>query len=683
MLMFRKKMMERIEKCNRAYAIILVLLLIGTCIFVAFSTFAAAEEDIDTYETDWGYFSTEQINAVPGSLIGGQDIGDVDNDGELELVAGGGGNQVHIIEYSNFERDWTIHSIDTGSMGLLGINICDINSSKTGNEVLVGGLDNVLMEFNFNGESFTRTDIMEMSDPIWDIKVGDLIPEKSGDEIAIAHSTEEISVLYKENGAWTETKMQVAAATRTLEIGEIYGSHAGLELVTASEEGHVDMFYWNSGAFKHHLILKGDRAIRNVDIGDFFSGNPGNELFLITYSFNAGNASYVYMDGNVWKEHIIYGSDRGLEALALGDFNPLSAGIEPVFAGYSNTVTMAVEDEGTLTARDIWTLTTSSMTNEIVSIAVGDLYPNHKGAEVFILGYDGSLKMTYYEYPGAVLDFENPGKSSVPYKETTLVKTNIRSKGGFEGHVDITCKVLDSNGKDVETGSFNIEYPGSVELYTENKPGIVVQITPTLVTAGDKYTLEITLDPDGITEGKKVFTSPLEVTAPIPPHIHFEELIWEKKDGHYQATIEIHNSGTNTEVDLKAEFILNGNSLFTVIVPSVEPGKTMNITRSINPVNGNNSLCVLIKGIPSARVENSNRTVYLTKTNDENGGFSARVIIVILGIIIILLIAILVTFAFLRRGSQPLVEDDEESDRGKSRKGGTIERGRGIGRRRH
>ncbi len=86
----------RTDSCNSEFpskpSRKLVCILSVLLLFSVFSIFGSVHADEgDTYPvviTSYGYFSTTVIKETNGALTGGVDAGDVDNDGQNELVIG-------------------------------------------------------------------------------------------------------------------------------------------------------------------------------------------------------------------------------------------------------------------------------------------------------------------------------------------------------------------------------------------------------------------------------------------------------------------------------------------------------------------------------------------------------------------------------------------------------------------
>jgi hypothetical protein len=442
-------------------------------------------------KTDWGYFSTEVIKETNGHLSGGVDSGDADNDGSEELVIATWSHEIFIIEYNTEKDVWDSWICFVDELDLLEVHIADVDPNLPGNELLTGGYGKWLYQIHVSGKEVTNKSIFYLDTDIWSIQAGDLIPGIPGNEIAVAHWKDFISILYKEGGGWKRYNLSVMGAVSTLEIGEFDSQHPGVELVTGSEEGHVEEFYWENGSFKNRLMFKENRAIRNLDIGDFISFLPGNEIISVSFSMNAGNATMVHGSGDDWEGAPLYNSSRGLEALAVGEVNPEHDGVEAVFAGYANTVNMVIDDGvSSIDAPIVWK-GNLSLQSELSGVAIGDIYPLHPGEEAFVVGYNGKVRMITYDYPGSILDYGLSTDSlSIQKGADVTLNTKVTSKGGFEGDLDVTTQI---RSKDPYTGKFVNDPNHNITISLENslvniKEGPPTSLDITIVTENNSKT---------------------------------------------------------------------------------------------------------------------------------------------------------------------------------------------------
>ena len=652
---------------------IIIVLLASSVLVVLPSDAKAAGTTYPIYKTEWGFFKTELIKSTSGSLIGGNDIGDANNDGRPELVAGGGGKEFHIIGYNANKGDWTDQTITPDGDNILGVCIDEVNSTNPGNELLIGGFSGNLWEYHFKNATYNMTKVHAFASELWVVKVGDLMPEKPGNEIAVAHSTENISVLYKNNGTWESMDLKVAAATRALDIGEFDPAHSGLELATGSEQGDLEEFYWTGSLFKHELMNKADRAIRNVAIGDYCSLNPGNEIIEITYSFGAGNATMIYPSAGSWKTLSLYNSTRGLEALGLGDLNPLHPGIEAVFAGYSNRVTMVVDDAKTATAVDIFEAEAST-TNELVAVAVGDIDPLHKGSEVFLMEKNGDVNMISYEWPGVKLSIGVTEGYELDIGEDLELQASAVSQGGYDGDVEITTKlqVRDPLSGYVDAGDdtgITLSYIRTAPIADEAPASLSLKVKSTdLALAGD-YRLLMTI------------ASPLDAAINDSGAIQFTAVrkdirsvrmvsftaVPEGKG--YSVTAVVENTG-NIELDtIGLVFYLNDHVATERTVTSISPDDTEPVTFHLDVPEGNNTLRVELRDLPAGTlVSNPDNVRYLEGKKESKGDGNSAIIAVVVIMILVVIIALTIgVFLYMRSRT---AEEEGPDPRGRKRGGG-------------
>jgi len=496
--------------------ILLVLLFLFSAITIMGNVQAEEGFKYPTHKTEWGYFTTEVIKETNGALTGGVDSGDADNDGEMELVVGSWSHEIYIIEYNESLGRWDSWISYTDDLDLLECHIADVDKDGL-NEVLTGGYSRRLISVSIQGKESTNSTIYQFNNDIWDIKVGDLIPSIPGNEIAVAHWQDFVSVIYRDGQSWGRYNLSTHGPVTTLEIGEFDSNHSGVELLSGSEEGYMEEFYWHNGSFKTRIVYLDDRGLRNVDIGDFCSYRPGNELIGVSFSMNAGNATMVYGSGDSWTSQFLYNSSKGLEALAVGDFNPEHPGVEALFAGYSNTATMIVDDGANMDSADIWS-GNFSIQSELTGITIADVYPLHPGGEAYVIGYNGVVRMITYDHPGSLLDLGLYSNSlSITKRATVTLKSKISSQGGFSGDLDVTTQLLTRNSS---TGDLKLDADSNIEIVL-NKTSITViegKNTPldiSIVTTNSskegEYLLKVTLSSPSDPSVTNTYTLPLMV----------------------------------------------------------------------------------------------------------------------------------------------------------------------------
>ena len=598
----------------------------------------------ETYITEWGSFRTTSIVEIAGNFLGGSDIADIDEDGRRELVIGGGGTKLYIVEYDNGK--WVTTSVDTQCNGIITVEIGPVMGLGPKDKVLFGGFSNELIAYDcdLEGDDAFST-LMEFDERVWDIKVGEIIPQKEGPEIVVAHSSENISVLFWESGSWNSMILKAAGPVTTLLIGEADEDRPGLELLCGSENGDLEIFYWNGVDFQKDLIFKGDRAIRKLTIGDFNDHHPGNELITVSYSFNSGNATMFWREDGIWENKFLYNSTRGLEALSLGEFNPVNPGLEFVFAGYAYTVTMVVKEGPQNVAVDIWKGSNKlgDLTNEIVAVTVGDLYPGNKGDEVFILGSYGSVRMTMYEDPNCTLVFDEMNEDLVRGSNVSI-NGEILSLGGFEGEVSIEYDLLvkDRGGvfipyedDDITFSSSerNDVYPGySTPLYSTLRIGENADATEYRIM----FRVESVQHQDIWNETYLQF----RITDNKPYKVRINSF-WHdmKDDGSGLVTLLLENTGEEAIENMKVAFILNNASAGNFDIDYLDVGKEANISFIPDLKDGNNTITFQIQN-DMIDLENKDGTTLFIDREDGIEGSQNNGLSLIIFVLIIILITI-------------------------------------------
>jgi hypothetical protein len=589
--------------------------------------------------TEWGSFETNTIVEVAGNFLGGSDIGDIDDDDNMELVIGGGGKELFISEYETSNEKWRTTSVATDCNGIIAVEIGPVRELGEGNKILFGGFSNELIVLDHQKDEFTK--LMKFEDRVWDIKMGDLIPQIDGPEIAVAHSSTNISVLYRDQNNWSRTIVQALGPVTTLYIGEVDNERSGNQLACGSETGELELFYWNGSDFMNEHIFKGDRAIRKMTLGEFNDQRFGNELITVSYSFNSGNATMLYKQNGKWHHEFLYNSTRGLEALSYGDFHPDNPGLEFVFAGYAYTVTMVIEDDGENIACDIWKGSSKlgDLANEIVAVAVGDLYPHNYGDEIFILGSYGSIRMTSYNPANLSIVFDEKN-ISFPYGSNNKIYGEIHSQGGYEGDVEISSSLLirdsDGNFTNYTDNEVSVTHPRGKYVYSSFSTLLDLDITIGENVDFTEYMLLLTVRS---LSDQKVWSQSAFTFGIIHEKTYRVEII----DFHYEkdsVILSLKNTGSNTISEMNISFFLNNKSVKSFKVIEMENDESVNITFVPELKEGDNFITFIIED-HFIEISPEDRSKYLLVENNSSRS-SGNTILFIIAILILFGIMVIV-----------------------------------------
>lgn len=142
------------------------------------------------------------------------------------------------------------------------------------------------------------------------------------------------------------------------------------------------------------LKMFGDEdKVEAVAVGDVDPVNPGNEVIVV------GKSEKVKMltgSHQSWSAKTIYQDDWYVTDVAIGDCYPESPGDEIVICGWSNWVTLLYWKDNDWKHQVIW-----NHQDWLYDVEVCDIYPGHPGNEVVVVGErepdNLNMKIIYYE----------------------------------------------------------------------------------------------------------------------------------------------------------------------------------------------------------------------------------------------------------------------------------------------
>ncbi|MEM9553896.1 MAG: VCBS repeat-containing protein [Acidobacteriota bacterium] len=200
-------------------------------------------------------------------------VGDVDADGDLDLVSGGWDGTVRWHENVDGDGEtWTTRSVVAGFAAVNDLTLHDID--------LDGDLDVVAVGFNRVGWIENRLDIMaswlshEVEDDVdaaWSVAVGDVDGDGASEIVVGAINLNPLLAIWNRPAVltdpWQRTTVQSVDRTADVELGDI-DQDGDLDLVTTRWDG--DLRYWqNVGNGFIEQPLGGDyNVLHSVAIGD-------------------------------------------------------------------------------------------------------------------------------------------------------------------------------------------------------------------------------------------------------------------------------------------------------------------------------------------------------------------------------------------------------------------------------
>ena len=134
---------------------------------------------------------------------------------------------------------WHINQVFVEPTPLLCGTAGDVDSSHSGEEILVGGVDTGVIALSYDNGSWTEDRIFHWVDPIRSIAVGDFMFHPSGNEIALIRD-QDILVLHEQSGVWDPDTIWSArimgTAMESVLIGDLDPFSPGQEILGIGSE---------------------------------------------------------------------------------------------------------------------------------------------------------------------------------------------------------------------------------------------------------------------------------------------------------------------------------------------------------------------------------------------------------------------------------------------------------------
>lgn len=462
-------------------------------------------------------YSTQNIHNIHGgSLAGGVAAENFDDDEYLELIFVGGSSdgRTSLVDYNDETDEFSPQTLwwDPNG-GLLEVEVAELDNTKAGREILVGGFSGnlTLLYFNDNGTVGNIT-IWNTSNlnHIFGIAVGDVNDDYSGNEIAVVDATAQmVYILTYDGNAWDDVTIAVNDVPRGVYIGDFDQSHQGDEVLVLCVNGTVYGILYENDNWSTVEIFKDSNSPMSAAIVELNNTNPGNEIIIASLS---RNATLLWGSGSNWYNEIVWRAEGALEGIAFGDFDRLHAGDELCIAGYSNTAEMIYEVTPGWYNETIF-YDPDPLQSELNGAIVADFYPPNPGTELLVIGYRGPVWMLIFQPPNFEL-FATTESQKVMAGEFATYNVNLLTYSGYDSDVTLTLSGLPPGC----TYDFSRETL-SPTVGTEETDSSVLTIFTTTTTPASNYTLSIT-GTSSKDSRKRFLNITLDVEAsPVPDFI--------------------------------------------------------------------------------------------------------------------------------------------------------------------
>jgi hypothetical protein len=234
------------------------------------------------------------------------------------------------------------------------------------------------------------------------LNIGDVLSEHTGPEIVLSFYQYIVAVYYQPSVGWTNQVVadftEFIGASWGAEVGDCDRSHAGDEIFSIYE-GVLDfssgtVLGKTNSVWQQNLVYYGEVGM-DAAIGDSNPDFAGNEIIIVTEMGPAYEITPPALTGpGPWPKRTIWDDEPNAGwVVKIGDVDPASPGNEIVYGTrYSDRIMMS-RHNGT-NAHNVEVLLTGVNTNELnnmLDVAIGQLFPASPAAEIFGVDASGSV----------------------------------------------------------------------------------------------------------------------------------------------------------------------------------------------------------------------------------------------------------------------------------------------------
>jgi len=544
-----------------------------------------------------GVFTGEEIYRSSRSLSGGMGTGDVDRDGDTEIVFCDFEGNVIILEPGDdggFDPNviWQAEGSPGSNRTLFDLVVADVDPDRNGLEIITAGdVGTPLKEIYliwWSGTDWVSEAIHRGPFRTFELEIGDVDPAP-GDEILFGSLINDqdnpdkyLRYLYRDtSGNWVPVEIELPYTVKAIEVGDADPTIPGEEIWVSLSgwnaqggiESNLTQLYRQGDQWVQRLVYQNPTAlVANVRIGELWSGHMGNEVIIAELS---GWCRVIYYhEGefvveDIFQSDTISGQSSGLEGLAIGDFNPLNDGDEAVVTGYYNKVTQIIEVDGQVEDDIAWSKTVQDPRLEISGVEVGDVSDLFPGNEVLVASLQGWIELLRYQEDGISIDART---NLVEMEDGGEIYFDIEvvPEGRFTGAVTVVA---------TEPYGINVELPSSVELGFQERETVTLVIEADEL-GGESRTSEIEIT---ATSGEfiEVWTLTVVVTVLEEIEMVVDPLygtIYKEGVNTHVSTISISGGSRYDYIDLAATDV---DGLSVSVNTPIVPGSEQEITVSV------------------------------------------------------------------------------------------------------
>lgn len=601
--------------------------------------------------------------------LDGVELGDADNDGKSEAVICGLGGTVTLVE--NDGSGWSGKVIwDNEARGeLITPDIGDADPDKPGNEIIVGGMaagpeadngDGALTLIYNDGGVWKPEHIFTDTHLIHGNTIGDLDPDKPGNELIAVGFSKNVNLIWKEDGEWkSEVIFTADGSIKKVVVDDFDTEHPGNEAVIVAKSKNVTEIYKEDGVWKNRVLHTAGFGVSRVAVGELDQSSPGKE---IVAGDDGGNAILLTGNGDSWESRILLTQTSKNRGVWIGDFNPDNDGNELVVTGYEPKVYMVWGSGATWNKKLIY-----ETTDRLHDIRIGDYDPDHDGEEIAMVGYTNEITNIYYTGGTfAARDFEvslteDDAAYAIDPEGEIAVGFDVETASGFYEPVTVTVTGIPdyleytvfptvlkpSASGEITITSMNYKETGNLTITVTAKSGAITKTTEfNLVVNKDEVAPTVAGTLYGLEAGEEKYM----------PESVYAQFVFSEPMTESTLSVQVTNEdGTKTYAS-STEYFANNNTL-----------KVYNLMDGTDPIPKGETFKIVVKSTAEDRGANtlaadSSLTFETVEEEKEDDELNWTTVGFLAALAILLLIIIVVLYLQSKKKKEGMDEEDEDEE---------------------
>ena len=554
----------------RKLTVIIVLICVGVSFMSALQPVVTAKVTPDNCrETDAGVWCAKTIMSDT-EKFDGLGVGDVNNDGKLEIVGVGLAGKVWIAQYINHEWAPQVIWENPGELLLAAVGDAD-NDGK--NEIVVVGMvagpeadtgAGQVTLLKQTGNHWAATRIFTDPAMVHSVAIGHFDPDRQGNQVVVGTFSYNMTEIFWNGTGWQWANMMTAGhKIRTVFIADADNIGQN-EVLAASKDANVYIVKKVNGVWTNRSVYKDTDGVARLEVGDY-DGDGQNE---IVADGDGAHLVYLHRSGTTWTGKVIFDDSDEMRGAWIGDAYDGHPGNEIVAAGYSGNVTMhylvGTEWKHVLLFHDV---------GRLHYVRIADIDPDHPGNEVLTCGYSDRLTLLTQVHPDLGVDMSPKGYNIVDKTEVGFTAT-ITSKDFYTDNIDISVEGLPT-GVTVTLSATTVALTAEKAAVT-----ITMKVPATVANGNTTFTVKATGQ-----AGTKTVTGWLNILRTVSPKVTGPtagQTVTKGQSVTYSYTVQ--NNG-NLPDTFDIVVTASSGSTFTVSLnptPQLQPGASVTVSVTLS-----------------------------------------------------------------------------------------------------